>query len=144
MGLSSSSEDKELLAWDVQNTTDITELISTRREARHTRRNRKTRYSAPRFNNRVRTKHKGWLAPSIEYKIDTHLHCIEEVQKLLPVTRIVVETASFNTQKLKNPDLSGTGYQNGDQKGSEMFVSMFYFETITNASTAMAKRKIRF
>ena len=48
IGLSASSEDKELLAWDVQNRTDITELISTRREARHTRRNRKTRYRAPR------------------------------------------------------------------------------------------------
>ncbi|MBF0578211.1 HNH endonuclease [Erysipelotrichaceae bacterium RD49] len=117
IGLSASSEDKELLAWDVQNRTDITELISTRREARRARRNRKTRYRAPRFNNRVRTKHKGWLAPSVEHKIDTHLHCIEEVQKLLPVTRIVVETASFDTQKLKNPEISGTEYQNGDQKG---------------------------
>ncbi len=28
-----------------------------------------------------------------------------------------METASFDTQKLKNPDISGTEYQNGDQKG---------------------------
>ena len=73
--------------------------------------------SGTKFNNRVRTKHKGWLAPSVEHKIGTHLHCIQEVQKILPVTRIVVETASFDTQKLKNPEISGTEYQNGDQKG---------------------------
>ena len=52
IGLSASSEDQELLAWDVQNRTgqdrtDITELISTRREARKARRNRKTRYRGP-------------------------------------------------------------------------------------------------
>ena len=117
IGLSASTKDKELLAWDIQNRTDITELISIRRETRRARRNRKIRYRAPRFNNRVRTKHKGWHAPSVEHKIGTHLHCIQEVQKLLPVTRIVVETASFDTQKLKNPVISGTGYQNGDQKG---------------------------
>ncbi len=85
IGLSASTKDKELLAWDVQIRTDVTENISTRREARHTRRNRKTRYRAPRFNNRVRTKHKGWLAPSVEHKIGIHLHCIQEVQKILPV-----------------------------------------------------------
>ena len=32
------------------------------------RRNRKTRYRKPRFDNRVRSKHKGWLAPSEEVK----------------------------------------------------------------------------
>ena len=117
IGLSASTETKELLAWDVQCRTDIPELISTRREARRARRNRETRYSAPRFNNRMHSKHKGWLAPSVEHKIGTHLHCIKEVQKILPVTKIVVETASFDTQKLKNPEISGAEYQNGDQTG---------------------------
>ena len=117
IGLSASTEDQELLAWDVQCRTDIPELISTRREARRARRSRKTRYRAPRFNNRVHSKHKGWLAPSVEHKIDTHLHCIKEVQKILPVTKIVVETASFDTQKLKNPEISGIEYQQGEQMG---------------------------
>ena len=53
IGLSASTETKELLAWDVQCRTDIPELISTRREARQARRNRKTRYRAPRFKNRA-------------------------------------------------------------------------------------------
>ncbi len=37
IGLSASTETKELLAWDVQCRTDIPELISTRREARRAR-----------------------------------------------------------------------------------------------------------
>ncbi len=44
IGLSASTETKELLAWDVQCRTDIPELLSTRREARQARRNQKTRY----------------------------------------------------------------------------------------------------
>ena len=131
IGLSASTETKELLAWDVQCRTDIPELISTRREARQARRNRKTRYRAPRFKNRARSsqnqvhpeqkdaqsKQKGWLAPSVEHKIDTHLNRITAVQKILPVTKIVVETASFDTQKLKNPEISGIEYQQGEQMG---------------------------
>ena len=131
IGLSASTETKELLAWDVQCRTDIPELISTRREARRARRNRKTRYRAPRFKNRARSKqnqdqsdqkddqseHRGWLAPSVEHKIDTHLNRIAAVQAILPVTKIVVETASFDTQKLKNPEISGIEYQQGEQMG---------------------------
>lgn len=40
--------------------------LSARREMRRTRRNRKTRYRAPCFNNRAHSKNKGWLAPSVE------------------------------------------------------------------------------
>ena len=34
---------------------------------------------------------------------------------ILPVTKIIVETASFDIQKIKDPDISGTGYQQGEQ-----------------------------
>ena len=37
--------------------------------------------------------------------------------KLLPVTKIVIETASFDIQKIKNPDVEDEGYQQGDQLG---------------------------
>ena len=78
---------------------------------------RKTRYRAPRFNNRLRTKRKGWLAPSVENRINAHLSRIEAVLRLLPVTKITVETASFDTQLLKNPDIAGKEYQEGEQLG---------------------------
>lgn len=37
--------------------------------------------------------------------------------KLLPVTRIVVEVAAFDIQKINNPDIEGRGYQEGEQLG---------------------------
>ena len=34
---------------------------------------------------------------------------------MLPISRIMVETASFDIQKIKNPDIQGAEYQQGDQ-----------------------------
>lgn len=115
IGLSATTEKKELYAADVELRNDIVDLLSTRRENRRTRRNRKTRYRKPRFNNRVHSKNKGWLAPSIENKVNTHLKAVENVHKILPVTKIVVEVASFDIQKVKNPDIQGEEYQQGEQ-----------------------------
>ena len=117
VGLSASTENAELYASEVVLRTDVVDLLSTRRELRRARRNRKTRYRAPRFDNRVHGKNKGWLAPSIENKINAHLSCVDAVRKLLPLTKIVVETASFDIQRIKNPNIEGTDYQQGDQLG---------------------------
>ena len=117
VGLSASTEKAELYASEIELRQDITDLLSARRELRRARRNRKTRYRAPRFDNRIRTKRKGWLAPSVENRINAHLSRIEAVLRLLPVTKITVETASFDMQLLKNPDISGKEYQEGEQLG---------------------------
>ena len=117
VGLSASTEKAELYASEVELRKDITDLLSARRALRQSRRNRKTRYRAPRFDNRIRTKRKGWLAPSVENRINAHLSRIEAVLRLLPITKITVETASFDMQRLKNPDISGKEYQEGEQLG---------------------------
>lgn len=117
IGLSASTEKKELYASDVELRNDIVDKLATRRQNRRSRRNRKTRYRKPKFLNRVRSKNKGWLAPSIENKIQTHIKVIRELRKILPITNIVVETASFDIQKIKNPEISGEEYQQGDQLG---------------------------
>ena len=117
IGLSASTDKAELYASIVQLRSDIVDLLSTRRASRRARRNRKTRYRAPRFNNRVHSKNKGWLAPSVENKINAHLSRVAAVRKILPVTKIVVETAAFDIQKIQNPDIEGTDYQQGDQLG---------------------------
>lgn len=93
------------------------EKLSTRRELRQTRRNRKTRYRKARFLNRVKSKHKGWLAPSVENKIQTHIRVVSDIHKVLPITKIIIETASFDIQKIKNPDIDNLDYQQGEQKG---------------------------
>ena len=113
IGISATTVDKELYAADVELRNDIVDLLSTRREARRARRNRKTRYRKPRFNNRTRPD--DWLTPSVQAKVDTHLKVVEGVCIILPVTRIIVEVASFDIQKIKDPDISGTGYQQGEQ-----------------------------
>lgn len=115
IGLSATTKDKVLYESDVTLRNDIVDLLSTRRELRRTRRNRKTRYRKAHFDNRVKSKHKGWLAPSIEQKIGTHLTVIAKVHKMLPVSKIIIETASFDIQKIKNPDIQGEEYQQGDQ-----------------------------
>lgn len=120
IGLSATTEEKELYASEVMLRTDVVELMSTRREYRRARRNRKTRYRQARFDNRVHSKSKGWFAPSVEQKIHTHLKVIANIHKILPVTKIVVETASFDTQLLKAKEYGlelpeGTDYQQGEQ-----------------------------
>lgn len=116
VGVSASTATKELFAAEVAVRNDVVELLSTRREARRTRRNH-LRYRKPRFLNRTKAKKEGWLAPSIRVKIHAHEKAIEMVYKLLPVKRIIVEFASFDIQKIKNPDVSGSEYQKGDQLG---------------------------
>lgn len=115
IGVSASTEKKEVYAAEVELRKDVSSLLSARRELRFSRRNRKTRYRKPRFNNRVHAKKKGWLAPSILQKIGTHLKVVENIIKLLPVSKIIVETASFDIQKIKNPAIQGIEYQQGEQ-----------------------------
>ena len=113
IGVSATTETKVLYEADVTLRNDIVDLLSTRREARRTRRNRKTRYRKPRFNNRTRKDE--WLAPSVQQKVDTHLTVVRRVTEILPISSITVETASFDIQKIKNPEVAGTGYQQGEQ-----------------------------
>lgn len=114
IGISATTSEKELYAADVELRNDIVDKLSTRRELRRTRRSR-LRYRKARFNNRVSSKRKGWLAPSVENKIQTHLTVVEKIHKFLPITNIVVETASFDIQKINNPSISGSEYQQGEQ-----------------------------
>ncbi len=113
IGISATTKDKALFEADVELRNDIVDLLSSRREQRRSRRNRKTRYRKARFDNRRRGD--GWLAPSVRQKADSHLTMTAKVHKILPISDIVIETASFDIQKIKNPDISGTDYQNGEQ-----------------------------
>ena len=115
IGVSASSEKRELLAAQVELRSDVTKLLSSRRELRRTRRNRKTRYRKSRFDNRKRKD--GWLAPSVAQKVESHLKVIRLVHKLLPITKTTIEVAQFDAQKIKNPDINGEEYQQGEQMG---------------------------
>lgn len=116
IGLSATTGKQELFSAEVELRNDIVDLLSTRREFRRTRRNR-LRYRKPRFLNRVYSKNKGWLAPSVENKIQTHLKIISKIHEILPISKIIIEVASFDIQKIKNPDIEGEQYQQGEQWG---------------------------
>ena len=115
IGISASSEKKELFAAQVELRSNVVNLLSTRRELRQNRRNRKTRYRKARFDNRK--KKDGWLAPSVEQKVDNHLKVIRLAHKLIPVTKTTIEVGQFDIQKIKNPDINGEDYQQGEQMG---------------------------
>lgn len=122
IGASASTEKQELYASETVMRSDdgkatIVSLIAKRRELRHSRRSRKTRYRKVRFLNRVRSKHKGWLAPSIENKIHVHMKLVADIHKILPITKVIAEVAQFDIQKIKNPEISGKEYQQGEQLG---------------------------
>lgn len=114
VGLSASTDTRELYAAEAHLRTDIVSLLSTRREARRTRRSR-LRYRAPRFDNRRRPD--GWLAPSMANKVETHIKLVRDICAFLPVTSVTVEVAQFDQQWIKNPGLTGTDYQHGPQEG---------------------------
>jgi N6-L-threonylcarbamoyladenine synthase len=122
VGFSATTKKKVLFEAELLLRTDIVEKLSTRREFRRTRRNRKPRYRKPRFLNRTKSKKSGWLAPSVRQKVDTHIHWISKICKFLPIKKITVETAQFDTQLLKAqehglPLPQGTDYQKGEQLG---------------------------
>ena len=114
VGLSAVSRKQELFSAEVKLRDDMVKLNSERRQYRRSRRSRKTWYRKPRFLNRK--KDSGWLAPSIQHKLDSSLKLTGKVKEILPITKINVEVAAFDIQKIKDPEIEGEGYQNGVQK----------------------------
>ena len=122
VGFSATTKKKVLFEAELLLRSDIVEKLSTRREFRWTRRNRTIRYRKSRFMNRTKSKKPGWLTPSVRQKVDSHIHWILKICKFLPIKKITVETAQFDTQLLKAqeqglPLPQGTDYQNGEQLG---------------------------
>jgi N6-L-threonylcarbamoyladenine synthase len=117
IGISASTKKVELYSAELELRTNIVELLSTKKQYRRSRRNRKTRYRKVRFFNRAKSKHKGWLTPSIENKIQGHFRIVEKVNQLLPINETIVEVASFDIQKINNPAIQGKEYQEGNQLG---------------------------
>jgi 5-methylcytosine-specific restriction endonuclease McrA len=95
----------------------ISKSLEQRRAFRRRRRNQ-LRYRAPRFLNR--TKPKGWLAPSLQHRVDTTRSLMNRLQSLVPVIAISQELVRFDTQKMENPEISGVEYQQGTLLGYEI------------------------
>jgi hypothetical protein len=114
IGFSAVTSEKELISGEVDLLSGMKERLKERSDYRKQRRSRK-RHREPRFENRVASKKKGWLAPSIQHKLESHIRFIEKVKKILPVTKTIIEVANFDIQKIKNPGIQGKEYQQGEQ-----------------------------
>ena len=112
-------------------------FIEKRKIFRRSRRYRKTRYRHPKWKYHTArrysdkpdkkgrywqkvdrefasTRPEGWLPPSIQSKVDHHIFWITKIMDSLPdTTRLRIEVARFDIQKIKNPNIEGTGYQQG-------------------------------
>ena len=96
----------------------ISQALTARSQMRRRRRSANLRYRAPRFHNR--TKPKGWLAPSLQHRIDTTLSWVQRIQRYAPVTSLAQELVRFDMQQLENPEITGLEYQQGELAGYEV------------------------
>ncbi len=113
VGTSVVSDSKELFSGDFKVRIDIQKKLLTKSMYRRNRRSR-LRYPKPRFLNRKRMYRD---APSIRHKVDSHIRIIQMIQTVLPVDELVLEIASFDAAKIKNPNIKGVEYQQGEQLG---------------------------
>ena len=96
----------------------IKKALESRRSLRSGRRARKTRYRQARFNNRTRSK--GWLAPSLQHRVDTVVSWVSKLTKITPISFISMELVRFDMQLMQNPEISGVEYQQGELQGYEV------------------------
>ena len=87
----------------------IRDALTSRRQLRRSRRARKTRYRQPRFLNRTRPE--GWLAPSLQSRVENIKTWVERLRKLAPIEAISQELVRFDMQLMANPDIQGQEYQ---------------------------------
>ena len=82
---------------------DITDKMKQRSKYRRNRRNRKTRYREARWLNRANSIKKDRFSPTMTSKINSHLKEIKFVESILPISKRILETATFDPHALKNP-----------------------------------------
>ncbi|WP_319574441.1 RNA-guided endonuclease IscB [uncultured Desulfobacter sp.] len=92
--------------------------LESRRGIRRSRRNRKTRYRKPRFENRTRSK--GWLPPSLKSRVHNIETWVNRLCRFCNIQAISMELVRFDMQKIENPEIAGTEYQQGELLGYEV------------------------
>ena len=116
VGVAITINDSKVIAkGEIELRQDTKSNIDIRRIYRRSRRNRKTRYRQPRFQNRKRNK--SWLPPSIQSRIDNIIFWIEKFQSLLPKNTLIIELGKFDPHKLIKPDIECIDYQMGQAAG---------------------------
>jgi len=115
VGCSAVSGSRVLYSSETKLRTDISKKMERRAKYRRSRRARNTRYREARFDNRTRLE--GWLPPSLKSKAEATVKIVRELSKILPISKVIVEIAKFDTQKLQNQEIEGKQYQRGVTEG---------------------------
>ena len=118
----------------------IHESMTSRRSLRRSRRNRKTRYRAPRFDNRKRAK--GTLPPSLESRVKNIITWARRLIKVCPISLISMELVKFDMQLLCNPEIQGVEYQQGTAYGYE--VREYLLDKFKRTCVYCGIQKVRF
>ncbi len=100
---------------EVQVRNDISKKMTQRASYRRTRRNRKTRYRKARFLNGKNSIKKDRFSPTMRSKFDSHEKEVNFVKSILPISKVILETGTFDPHLLKDPSLAYRkwGYQKG-------------------------------
>jgi 5-methylcytosine-specific restriction endonuclease McrA len=100
----------------------ISEALTARCSMRRRRRSN-LRYREARFLNRGNKK-PGWLAPSLQHRVDTTMAWVRRFQKWAPISSLAQELVRFDLQKMQaqseGGDISGVEYQQGTLLGYEV------------------------
>ena len=94
----------------IRHRNDVKKRLTQRASFRRTRRGR-LRFRKPRFSNRRRPV--GWLTPSLRSRLDNTLTWVSRLSALVAISDIHIETAQFDAQRLRDPEIHGKDYQQG-------------------------------
>ena len=108
--LDTGTEERTVYQEEIQHRTNISSRLKERRNHRRRRRSEKW-YRAPRFNNRRRTNDQ--LPPSLESVVSNQEHRISRLAERSGAGTVVVQDSKFDTQKILDPGIQGTEYQQG-------------------------------
>jgi 5-methylcytosine-specific restriction endonuclease McrA len=106
---------KLVFAGTIKLRQDVRRKMQQRAAYRRSRRSRKLRHRKARFNRR---KVQGWLPPTIRQKKDSIVRVVRDLQRILPISKAVVEQGMFDTASLAaGQQLVGSAYQIPDYEG---------------------------
>ena len=121
IGVSVKSEKHEFAHAQYDLLPDEKQRHDDRRSNRRNRRGR-LRYRKP--GRGSQSQPEGWLAPSVKNKHDRHVDIVNAYAKVMPVSSVTIETASFDTQLLQAVEQGldkpeGKDYQRGPRYMTE-------------------------
>ena len=89
----------------------VKHALDQRRGVRRSRRQRHTRYRAPRFRNRKRKP--GWQPPSRLSRVQNVMTWVARLRHWCPIGALSLERVRFDTQRMQQPEMTGVAYQQG-------------------------------